>query len=283
MKSRSHSQTNLRMLLIAVVIFSSLGITRISFAKSKATDSFSKSYPVENISMTTIETTNGAISVSGYDGDEIKVDAEFVVKGKKKEVCEKLVKKIELKIHITKKKFEVETDFKKKLGYSSQVSINMQVPFRMSIEAESMNGGVFVEDITGGVELETVNGGIKCENVSGGVEVETVNGGVSLNNIEGNTSAETVNGGLMAEFNKTTPEQVALNTVNGRVSVSFASTPNGLVEASTINGSLSISGKRIAKTGIFMKTYSNQFGDGKGEYHFSTVNGSVNIDMPETN
>lgn len=143
----------------------------------------------------------------------------FVVKGKKQEICEKLVKKIELVIHIDNNDLNIEADFKSKMGYNSSTSISLKVPHRLKIECESMNGGIFVENITGEVELETTNGGIKCENVSGGVVVETVNSGVSLTNIEGNTIAKTVNGGLFAEFSKTTPDQVSLETVNGRVSV----------------------------------------------------------------
>lgn len=281
MKTRHKALPALKVLLIAVVILSSFSIVAMLYAKEKAVDSFSKNFPVKNINIATIETTNGAISVTGYDGDEVKIEADFVVKGKKKKICEELVKKIDLIIHIDNNDLNIDTDFKSKMGYSSSVSINLELPYRLKVECESMNGGIFVENITGGVVLETTNGGIKCENVSGGVEVETVNGGVSLNNIEGNTNAETVNGGLLAEFNKTTPDQVSLETVNGRVSVSFANAPNGTVHASTINGSLKISGKKVPKTGFFRKSYSQQFGEGKGEYTFSTVNGSVNIDLPE--
>jgi len=251
-ESKLGTKHNLRLTikaqLLAFMFLSIFGVTELLYAKEKAVDTFSNTYQVKKIKLATVETTNGAISVTGYEGEEIIIDAEFVVTGRKKKVCEELVKKMELKVHIDNNSFEIDTDFKSKMGYSSSVSIYLKIPHRLKAECESKNGGIFVENVTGGVELETTNGGIKCENVSGGVEVETVNGGVSLKNIEGNTNASTVNGGLLAEFSKTTPDQVSLETVNGRVSVSFANTPNGTVHASTINGSLKISGKKVPKT-----------------------------------
>jgi hypothetical protein len=93
------------------------------------------------------------------------------------------------------------------------------------------------------VEAETVNGEMSVRGVTSGVDASTVNGGVEVLNVGG---------------------AVRASTVNGRVEVS---TRNGPVTATTVNGDVDVRMAAIA---------------GTEPMKFTTVNGRVRVEMPES-
>ena len=271
----------LTLILTAVLIS---GLPNLVLGKTEITQDYHNELSGSGKTGIDVETINGEISISGYDGETVVIDAELSVTGKKKDVCEDLMSEIKIKIDESGKVISIEADTPKKIGkrgYNCSVSFTIKVPTRFSVATESVNGGLNLENIQGAVDAETVNGGVNLENVWGKMHLETVNGGIDLENIYADVEAETVNGAINAEFKDSAPENVSFEVVNGKIDTSFETTPNATIRAETVNGSLRVGGQKIKKTGLIGRSYRAEMGNGKGDYRFETVNGSIRIDVPD--
>lgn len=277
---KHHSKLSI-MLITAIFLAGALALPNTLFAaKERATADYHSEMSGKKFVYLQVETVNGGIEIIGGDSEEIIIDAEFMVNGPDEDVCEKLVQEIKVDISEKGDKLYIEADTPKKFRYTSQVSFSISVPSRYEISCESTNGGVNVENIQSGLKIETTNGGIDCRNIGKYIDVETVNGAVNLMEIGGNASAETVNGSIVADFTKNAPSKISMEAVNGRISVEFMSIVDAQINAETVNGSLEIAGQRVKKKGLIGKSFNGKFGSGKGDYNFETVNGSIEIDIP---
>ncbi|MFB0565729.1 MAG: DUF4097 domain-containing protein [Candidatus Aminicenantaceae bacterium] len=153
---------------------------------------------------------NGAITVKGYNGKEVIVEAR--VRGqllsKEKEVSEQVkgMKRIigipitGLTIEEKENVMEVST-----ASMKNTVDLTIQVPFNTSLELSSHN-----------------NGDITVENITGEIEVNHHNGKLTLTNISGAVVAHTFNGAILVTFNKIDPEKpMSFSNWNGDIDVTF--------------------------------------------------------------
>ena len=67
--------------------------------KCTAENSFNKNVDADGIDKVSIETINGSIDVTGYDGNEIIIDALMKVKGEEQDVCDDLLQKIKIEVN----------------------------------------------------------------------------------------------------------------------------------------------------------------------------------------
>ena len=249
--------------------------------KSKVTDTFHKSVPAADFTQIDVETVNGGITVQGYDGGEVDIVTEMTVTGPKQDVCEELIKKIEVKVTGDREILRIEADTPVKFRYSCSVSFEIKAPRSFKAKCESTNGDIEVNELQGGIDASTVNGAVRGNNITGGARVETTNGAIKLRGIQGDTYGEAVNGSIELVFDDGNPQKVHLETVNGRISARYQTVLDAVVSAETINGSLEVAGKEVKKTGWIGKRYNREFGSGRGKYNFETVNGEIQLDFPE--
>jgi len=282
MTSKHQTQKQTAFIITALITLLVIGIPSVTIAgKNKAHGSYHHELSAKDFKQLHVETVNGSIDINGYDGEQIIIEAEFTVTGKKQKTCDELITEFEVEIKEKGDDLYIEADTPSKFGYSMQVSFDLKVPSRFKVECESTNGAISVNDIESGVKLETTNGAVECNNISGKIEVSAVNGSVTLDNVNGDTEVSTVNGAIECSFNQTPPDKIEIETVNGQIEVNFSFRPNAKIEAETVNGSLKIAGEKIKKTGLIGKSYTGEYGDGKGIYSFETVNGSVKVKMPK--
>jgi len=240
---------------------------------------FHKNVDAGGIDKVSIETINGSISVAGYDGNEIIIDALLKVRGEDQDICDDLLQKIKIEVNKEGKTLQIEPEFeKKKKGYNRSVSFTVKVPIRMEANAETINGAVNVSDISGG-GFETINGGIGCFNINGDTEAETINGGIELYEISGNVEASTINGSVSLECKKMTPSDIELSTINGKISVELLHEPDAELDISAMNGSIKVDGLPNIEMKRKSRSFSSTLGSGKGNYELSTINGSVEFEI----
>ncbi|KYG75590.1 hypothetical protein AWW68_07065 [Roseivirga spongicola] len=155
-----------------------------------------------------VDTKNGKIKITAYDGPTVKV---------KMTKYEKKVKKDEsaggLRL-VSSGGFNFEASENNNLvkveneGWNDRVDFEIQVPRNFNIKAEAYN-----------------NGSIEIDGVNGELNIESYNGPITLNNISGSASASTYNGSIVAVFTKVSADvAMAFSTYNGDVDVSV---PNG--------------------------------------------------------
>ncbi len=254
------------------------------------TFAFSQDQPVDRVSLTfsdpsrpgfiKVGLTNGSITVKGYDGDEIIIEARTRTrrysKGSKRN-SEGLKR-----VAITSTGLSVEEERNRMTVSASShrrtIDINIKVPRKTSLKLSAVNSGhIEVEDIEGEIELNNVNGSIKAINISGSVVANTTNGKVEV------------------FFDKITSDKpMSFVSFNGRVDVTFPDDLKANVKMKSEQGEVysdfdikledkprlirEDTRKRGGK--IKVKIESSIYGTINGggpEFYFSTYNGSIYI------
>jgi hypothetical protein len=127
------------------------------------------------------------------------------------------------------------------------------------------------------LELKTVNGGVEVEGVVGGLQVSSVNGGIEIRGANGPVHATTVNGGIHAQYGAApTGGRHRISTTNGGVSVMLPEGTGGRLEGRTVNGSVSCElplEVREKKRRLLEGT----LGPGEASFDLRTVNGSIRV------
>lgn len=152
---------------------------------------------------------NGGITVKGYDGQEVIVEAE--VRTQKLAEDGKLMKtrngmfKIpvyssSLAVEERNNKIEISTE-----SWKRAIDVTLQVPRNTSMTLHCVNSG-----------------DIYVEGVSGDFDVNNVNGAVTLKNISGSAIAHALNEDLIVTFDSIDPDKpMSFSSLNGDVDVTF--------------------------------------------------------------
>jgi hypothetical protein len=154
---------------------------------------------------------NGSISVSGYGGKEVVIDAATrASRGRRPEPptppggMRRLTSVSGLNLTVEEKNNNVEISTE---SHMRPVDLTIKVPQNFSLQISTVN-----------------QGNIVVENVNGQLEVSNVNGTIQLNDVSGSAVATTVNGNLTATFkNVTSNTPMAFSTLNGKVDLTFPS------------------------------------------------------------
>ncbi len=251
---------------------------------------FSQDQPVDRVSLTFSDPSrsgfikasliNGSITVKGYDGDEIIVEART----RTRKYSRRSSRNSEglKRVAITSTGLSVEEERNRMTMSASShqrtVDIDIKVPKITSLKLSTINSGhIEVENMEGEIELNNVNGSIKAINISGSVVANTTNGKVEV------------------FFDRITSDKpMSFVSFNGRVDVTFPGNIKANVKMKSEQGEVysdfdikledkprlirEDTRKRGGK--IKVKIESSIYGTINGggpEYHFSTYNGSIYI------
>ena len=168
----------------------------------------------------------GGITVKGYDGKEVVVEARLRKHGSDDE--EKPDKKTEglKRIDILTTGLTVEEEdnvVSVSTGPTHRaVDIVIQVPFKTSLKLGCMNDGDVI-----------------VEKVEGEIEASNLNGGVTLTNVSGVVVAHSLNGEVLTQMEKVTPDKpMSFSTLNGDIDVTLPSDLKAKVKLETQNGEI---------------------------------------------
>ena len=140
-------------------------------------------------------------------------------------------------------------------------------------------------------EISTINGGeVVVEGMSNGIEANNVNGSVFVNDAGGFVKANTVNGNIRVEFSEAPSDDSSFNTVNGTVEVFAPKNLSAIVTFRSMHGELYTDFNNIEYLPNRVKTEKDgknrysieqtapiQIGEGGPEMHFQLLNGSAYI------
>ncbi|MFC2164344.1 DUF4097 domain-containing protein [Acidobacteriota bacterium] len=154
---------------------------------------------------------NGGITIKGYDGKEVIVEAkirERMIQEEEREENEKS-KGLRMIRVSTGTGLEIEEEGNKmEVGVASlkqTVDLIIQVPYDTSLELSAFN-----------------NGDISVENVTGEIEANNHNGKLTLTGISGSLVAHTFNGSVTVTFTKVDADKpMSFSTWNGDIDVTF--------------------------------------------------------------
>jgi len=145
---------------------------------------------------------NGGITVKGYDGKEVVVEARARIRESARSNSNMkriIVSSTGLSVEEENNHVRINTD-----SYMRPIDLAISVPVHSSVKLSAVNDGNIV-----------VNG------VDGELDVNDVNGSVTLNNVSGSAVAHALNGRLLATFTRINQKPMAFSSLNGDIDVTF--------------------------------------------------------------
>lgn len=242
------------------------GTAQASDRQGSYTEEFHKVYPLSAQGRIEIENINGPVHITGWDQDEVKVDA---------------VKSAWNKDRLAEARIEVDSS-------PDRISIRTQYPnhdhnFNYGGDGEHNNPASVEYTITVPRQanldkISLVNGRLEIQDVSGKVHASCVNGRIQARNLQGHVDLNTVNGELDASVDQLPSSGVKLSSVNGRLHVTLPSDANAEVEASTMSGNISDDfGLQVNRHQYVGHSMHGQLGSGGALVKLSNVNGTIQI------
>lgn len=206
---------------------------------------------------------NGGVTVRAWDGRDVLVRARIQTHAQSDADAREVARAIRVNTDGTIRASGPETSSRDR-GWS--VGYEILVPARTNLEAETVNGPITVERLTGTIRLRAVNGPIALRELSGDVRARTQNGPINVT-----LSGRRWNGeGLDAE------------TTNGPISVRLPRGYAAHLESSTVHGPISVPGgirpeRRDGRRWTPGGRISTDLNGGGPTIRAVTTNGPVNI------
>ena len=205
----------------------------------------------------TLETgPNGGIVVTGWDRDSVHVRAVVQAQAHTDRDASDLLR--EVRVGVAANRVSADGPHTGS-GESWSVSVEVFVPLRTDLTAETVNGPVAVEGVAGRLDLSTTNGPLTLSGLGGSVRARTTNGPLTVSFTGVRWDGE----GLDAE------------TSNGPVRLSIPADYSARLEAGTVNGPMSIDFPIVMQGRLSVRRITTNLGQGGAPIRAVTTNGPV--------
>ncbi len=238
-------------------------VAQAQASPGKLTEEFHHSYPLAATGHIELENINGAVHITGWDQNEVKVDA---------------VKYANSKERLDEAQIEVE---------ASSDAVSIRTKYRdhdHTWDSDSWNNPATVE-YTLMVprnarldEIELINGSLDIHQVAGEVRASCINGRLTAQGLQARVKLETVNGRLEPQFDRLGSSPIELSSVNGSVELTLPSDVKAELEASTVSGGIDNDfGLRVINHHWVGHELRGELGGGGTRIKLSNVNGRIEI------
>jgi Putative adhesin len=226
------------------------------------TEEFHQTYPLAAGGRIELDNINGAVHITAWDRNEVKVDA---------------VKYAGTKERLDEAKIEVEAG-------SDSVSIRTKYPNH----DRTFNGGwndpagveytLMVPRAARLDEIKLINGQLDIHGVAAEVRASCINGRMLAEGLQGRVKLETINGRMEAHFDRLANSPVELSSVNGSIELILPSDAKAELEASTVSGGIDDDfGLHVRHHRFVGHDLRGELGGGGTRIRLSNVNGRIEI------
>jgi hypothetical protein len=240
--------------------------------RGRFTEEFHQTYPLSATGRISLNNIDGAVHITAWDRNEVKVDA--VKSANEKERLDET----KIEINAGNDYVEIETKYSDgdltfnhdRWGHSwgrngwnnpASVEYTLTVPRNASLD-----------------EIELVNGPLDIEGVSGEVHASCVNGHLHAHGLQGRAELSSVNGRLEAQFDRVGDSSIELSSVNGALEVTLPSDVKARLEASTVSGGIEDDfGMHVRHHQFVGHSLAAELGGGGTRIELSNVNGRIEI------
>ncbi len=241
--------------------------TALTQKSDELREEFHQTYKLTPNGRVSLENINGAVHITTWDQNEVKVDA---------------IKHAYNQERLSEAKIEVESDADslriktmypdRNLSFSSDdgrrnynpasVEYTLTVPRNARIDSvEVINGAVDIRSVTGSVKASSINGEVRADGLAGDVKLSTING-----------AAHATFGDL------TNVRNVSVGSVNGSVELVIPSDVNAQIRANTVHGAIKNDFGIPVRHGQYVgRDLSATLGRGGIQIRLDNVNGEINI------
>lgn len=246
---------------------------------------------------------NGSVTITGYTGDKVLVEAERIITAKTDSRLEKGKRELKLGVldradtiilyvdgicnHFGRKSdgwkknyngwgytwedCHDQGDWRRDEGYDFKINFTIKVPAGINVMVSTVNDGdLAVSQVSGRVVADNVNGNIRLRDLASAVRAHAINGDVDLDfvqNPQQDCRVYSLNGDINALFRKGLAATMSFESFNGNFYTNVAS----------LTSLPSVLEKKEAGTGVKYKVNGNRYQIGKGGAYldFETFNGDV--------
>jgi hypothetical protein len=246
-------------LVLSLLSFALSPACHVDFEDRSVSESVEHTVALDPQGRFKIENPRGLIRVETWDRPEVRIQAD------KYAGTRDALKEVRIEIHGEGARVEVRTDVPDRFGiwggFTGSVDYRVTLPATVRLEASTVNGQVEVEGVSGDIEVSSVNGRVTATDAQGEVRASTINGRVEVTHL-------------------TLPESAhhEYSCINGTVRVYLPDSAAGRFHLEWVNGSVdSDFPLELGRKWPGPKAIDAQLGEGKNDFKFSTVNGSIKI------
>jgi DUF4097 and DUF4098 domain-containing protein YvlB len=227
----------------------------------RATDEWTRSYPIGEGGQLQISNTNGLVEIEGVPGSTVEVRAERVAHAATDSAARELLSHIVIKEDVTPTRVSIESERITSLfmGVGYEVHYHVRAPRNTVVRATTTNGRIVLTSLSGKTTATTTNGGVSADALTGGITATSTNGRVAV------------------ELAALGADEVALRTTNGQVSLTLPVDARADLDASVTNGAISVTGLKFDASDESRRHVSGRINGGGTPITVSTTNGAIRI------
>ena len=223
-------------------------------------EEFHQTYPLTVTGRIDLENINGAVHVSVWDRNQVKVDAI------KRARDEEHLKNIEIRVNARPESISVETHYHDSDNEWGRHTNPGSVEYTLTVPRTARLD-----------EVKLINGALDVTGVAGEVRASCINGSLNVRDLSGRAKLETINGTLEAEFGHV-GSAIELSSVNGPLHLTLPSDAKASIEASTVHGGIDNDfGLHTINHRWVGHDLRGELGGGGTEITLHNVNGSIDV------
>jgi Putative adhesin len=228
----------------------------------KLTEEFHQTYTLAAGGRIELENINGSVHITGWDKNEVKVDAVKTAYSKER------LDQATIKVDASKDSVSIRTEYPDRDNTwnnddqhnPASVEYTLTVPRSARLD-----------------EIKLINGSLDIQGVAGEVRAACINGRLAAHGLEGPTKLSNINGRTEAEFDRL-GDSIELSSVNGSVELTLPSDSQAKLEASTVHGGIDNDfGLHVNNHQWVGHDLRGELGNGGTRIKLSNVNGGIKI------
>lgn len=232
-------------------------------SSGRMTEEFHHSYPLAAGGRIDLDNINGAVHITGWDQNVVKVDAIKYANTQER------LDEAEIEVDAGSDYVSIRTKYRNhdltwnNDGWNNPASVEYTLMVPRSARLD---------------EIKLVNSALDITGVGGEVRASCVNGQLIAKGLQGRAKLSTVNGGMQAEFDRLGNSPIELTSVNGTLELTLPSDANTELEASTVNGGIDNDiGVRVVHHRWVGHEMHAEVGSGGPRIRLSNVNGRIDV------
>ena len=263
MKHRLELQARLAFVLTFCAMLLFTPVAHASDHHGDLTEEFHQTYSLAPDGRVELDNINGAVHISTWDKDEVKLDA---------------VKYAYSKERLDEARIDVDSD-------KNHLSIRTEYPdHNQTFNWGSHNNPAEVEytlivprsarlD-----EIKLINGSLDITGTAGDVHASCINGRLEAHGISGRAELSTINGRLEVKYDQLSGSSIDLKSVNGSLALTIPSDSKAEIEASTVSGGIENDfGLHVNHHNFVGHDLRGELGSGGPHIRLENVNGRIEI------
>ncbi|HVC18467.1 MAG TPA: DUF4097 family beta strand repeat-containing protein [Vicinamibacterales bacterium] len=226
---------------------------------ARASDTWTRSYPLTAGGDVAITNANGPIDIRGGDADKVEIRADRTVRASTDREAKRTLAGLKMTEDVGPSQIRIDAAAGLPSGVSVEIAYHVTVPKGAAVDLIVSNGAVSVTGLNGTVRVRTTNGQITGRRLAGGVTADTTNGAIHM------------------AFSQVGSGAITLHTVNGAIDVSLPPASKVDVSAHCNNGSVSVSGLPMERDVEAPRRLEGRLNGGGTRVALRTVNGGIQV------